>query len=120
MPTLCMRPTRSRPRSPRATSSISAAATPSVASTRWACSRRSVAGGGEAHRARAPGSLEHRGAGDALERGDLLADGGLGVAERLGRLPEGAGLRDRHERLQVPHLEVHGPSISDADAPCKS
>ena len=50
-----------------------------------------LAGVGEPHAARA--ALDEHGAGLALERGDLLGDGGLGEGERLGcggeRAPEG-------------------------------
>ena len=67
------------------------------------------AGGGEPHRPRPAGPVEHRGAGHPLEGGDLLAHRRLRVAERLGRLPEGAGLGDGDEGLQVTHLELHRP-----------
>ena len=77
------------------------------------------AGRGEPHRSRPAGPVEHRGAGHPLEGGDLLAHRRLGVAERLGRLPEGAGLGDGDEGLEVTYFEVHELSISDADQACK-
>ena len=43
---------------------------------------------------------------DPLERGDLLADRRLRVAELLGGAPERAGPRHRLERREVPHLDA--------------
>jgi hypothetical protein len=59
----------------------------------------------------AAGAVDERGAGAALERGDLLGDGRLRVGERLGRGGEGAVLRDRLEDLQLLDVE-HNPSLS--------
>ena len=53
-----------------------------------------------------PGRVEQLLADDLLERRDLLADGGLGVAEALRRAAEGALLRDRLERREVAELNA--------------
>ena len=60
----------------------------------------------DGHRARAAGPGEQLLADDLLERRDLLADGGLGVAEALRRAAEGALLRDRLERREVAELNA--------------
>ena len=97
------------PALPRATSSTSVAATPSVASTVWACSRRSAPAAVSRTGSRPAGPVEHRRAGDPLEGGDLLAHRRLRVAERLGRLSEGAGFGDGDEGLEVTYFDVHAP-----------
>jgi hypothetical protein len=50
----------------------------------------------------------------ALERGDLLADGGLGVAQPFSRPSKRAFLGDRLERRQVAELDAE-PSIRSHD-----
>ena len=109
MPTLCIRPTRSRPRSPLATSSTSVAATPERGEHGVGVLEEQGSGGGEPHRPRSAGPVEHGRAGHPLEGGDLLAHRRLRVAERLGRLSEGAGFGDGDEGLEVTHLELHPP-----------
>ena len=69
-----------------------------------------LAGLGQPHAARA--ALHEHGAGLALERGDLLGDGGLGEGERLGcggeRAAEGDLAQDahaadvEHQRILIP------------------
>ncbi len=54
----------------------------------------------------ATGAVEHLLADRPLERGDLLADRRLGVAEPLGGPGERALGGDRIERQQVPEVEV--------------
>ena len=53
-----------------------------------------------------PGTVEHGAADGPLEGGDLLADGGLGVAEALRRPSERAFHGDRVERQQVAQFEA--------------
>ena len=55
---------------------------------------------------------------EGLESGDLLADGGLGVAEDVGRPAESALLGHRAQGLEVAYLvargsEGHAISIND-------
>ena len=52
------------------------------------------------------GAVEHGAADEALEGGDLLADGGLGVAEAEGGLAERALGGDGVEGDEVPELEI--------------
>jgi hypothetical protein len=63
------------------------------------------AGRGELDLRLTSGSLDEPLADDGLERGDLLTDRGLGVAELLRCAPEGAELGDGVEREQVAELE---------------
>ena len=57
-------------------------------------------------RAGAAGAVEHGPADEALEGGDLLADGGLGVAEAGGRPAERALGGDGVEGDEVAELEI--------------
>jgi len=68
----------------------------------------------ERHCARAAGALDERLADDLLERRDLLAHGGLRVAEALRRAAERALVRDRVERREVAQLDAE-PLISLSD-----
>ena len=77
-----------------------------------------AADGREDHRLRSSGPLEDRAAHQGLEARDLLADGGLGVAEDVRGPTEGALLRHGSERLEMAHLIARGAedhSISIAD-----
>ena len=65
----------------------------------------------DAHAARPAGALDELLADEALELGDLLADGRLGVAELARRAAEGQVPRDRLERRQMAELDP-GPSIT--------
>ena len=68
---------------------------------------------GDAHRLRPARAIEHGSTDRPLERGDLLADGGLGVAEPLGRAPERAFGGDGVEGEQVAQLEA-GEGVEQA------
>ena len=59
----------------------------------------------------APPSLDQAGPELALERGDLLGDGGLGERQRVGGARERAVLGDRAEREQPPRIQ-HQLSLS--------
>ncbi len=72
------------------------------------------AGLAQRDRPRPAGSLDELHADGALERGDLLRDGRLGVAEALGGTREAARLGDGAKRHQVPDLDP-GESISRHD-----
>ena len=63
-------------------------------------------GGGQLHRARAAGAIEHRLAEGALEAGDLLADRRLREAQLRRRPPERALLGDRPQGEQVADLHI--------------
>ena len=87
------------------------------------------AGLGQRDGARAAGALDELLADDPLERGDLLADRRLGVAEPLRRPAERAFRRDRLQRGEVPELDAeptirfHNETNSIticADSPCKA
>ena len=65
-----------------------------------------LAGVGQGNRATAGRSLDQPGADDALERGDLLADRGLRVAELVRGAPERPLVGDRLERGEVAELEA--------------
>jgi len=54
-------------------------------------------------------ALHERRAGLALERGDLLRDGGLRERQRLGRRGERAAHRDLAEGGEELEVEHHGP-----------
>ena len=67
----------------------------------------------------APVALEHGPAEALLEALHLHRHGALGLVHDVGRLGEGAGVGDRHERAQLIDVEeVHGaaPSIKACDA----
>ena len=68
----------------------------------------------EGDAARASGPFHESLADDPLERLDLLADGGLGVSEPLGRAPERSLLGDRLEGREMPQFDAQ-PSISSHD-----
>ncbi len=63
---------------------------------------------------RPAGALDELETDRALERGDLLGDGRLRVAEALGRAREGVLLRDGLQSGQVPRLDAD-ESISRHD-----
>ncbi len=65
-----------------------------------------LAEGRQLDRPGAAGAIEHGAADEALEGGDLLADGGLGVAEPQRRLAERALGGDGVEGDEVPELEI--------------
>jgi hypothetical protein len=69
------------------------------------------AGLGQRHRARAAGALDEAVADRAFERRDLLADGRLGVAERVRRAAERPFLCERLQRGQMAELDAE-PTIS--------
>ena len=64
-----------------------------------------VARRGELDRPGAAGPVEQRRSHDALERGDLLADRGLGVPQPLGGPAERARLGHRHQGHEVAQLD---------------
>ena len=68
-----------------------------------------AAGVGQAHAARV--ALDEAGAGLALERGDLLGDGGLRVGERVGRGGERPALGDLAQHAHAANVE-HKPTLS--------
>ena len=65
-----------------------------------------LSGRRELHRPPAAWALEERRAHDAFQHADLLAHRRLGVAQLLGGRTEGAGLDDRHQGQEVPHLQA--------------
>jgi hypothetical protein len=81
--------------------------------------KQDLPGLGERDRPRPARTLDQPQADDALEGRDLLRDGGLGVAEALGRPAERAFVGDRLERHQVPEIEtvpairLHDRTLSD-------
>lgn len=66
---------------------------------------------GEVDHARAARTFDEPLSDQLLERGDLLADRRLGVAELAGGATEGTGLGDRLQCRQVPQLDLR-PNIS--------
>ena len=73
---------------------------------RLGVSQEELAGLGHRDRPRAAGALDELLAHDALEGGDLLAHGRLGVAELEGGAAERACPGHRFERREVPHLDA--------------
>jgi hypothetical protein len=69
-----------------------------------------LAGVGEGHASRV--ALEHRQTCLALERGDLLAHGGRGVTERVGRRAERSALGDLAQHTQTAEAE-HQEKLSE-------
>ena len=65
-----------------------------------------LAGLGQRHRPRPTRSLDEPMADRLLERGDLLGDGALGVAEPGGGLRERTGLGDRLQGHQVANFDA--------------
>ena len=78
---------------------------------RTCVSEKQLAGLGEGDRLRASRPLDQPVADDPLERGDLLADCRLGVAQRRCRLAEGSFARDRFQSQEVPEFNTK-PAIS--------
>ena len=70
-----------------------------------------LAGRCQLDRAGSAGAVEDGLADDALERGDLLADGGLGEAEAVGGAAEGPLGGHRLQRDEVLDLEVSLPHV---------
>jgi hypothetical protein len=70
--------------------------------------------GSEAGRPAAAGAVDQRLADETLERGDLMADRRLGVAELVGGSAEGSGDLDRLERGEVAQLHAHPPVCAHA------
>ncbi len=64
-----------------------------------------LAGFRERHRPWPAGALQQPGTHEPLERGDLLRDRRLGVAQRLGRAAERPLARDSLEGCEVPELD---------------
>ena len=71
--------------------------------------QQELTGLGEGHRSRPTRAVEQALADDPLEGRDLLADGGLRVAETLRRAAERARLRNRLERSEMPQLDAEPP-----------
>ena len=98
---------RRPPRRPAiASSSASASASRAMIASAWRTTR--LAGVGEADAARA--ALHERRAGLALERGDLLRDGGLRERQRLGGGGERAAHGDLAEHTHAADVE-HQPNL---------
>ena len=85
---------------------MSACAASSCATIASACRRSSRPASVRSTRPRAAGAVDEPLPDVALELRDLLADGGLGVAELAGRPAEGARAADGLEGREMPQLDA--------------